>query len=171
MTVSILLELLVAALLGATIYYCWQLNRRLNGLRGGQDELRQLIEHLNDATRRAQAAIAELKMSSEAVGTRLGGQVSGARALADELTLIIEAGNNLADRVSGRLTGLSATPASLAEAGPSIARGPASPPRPLAGAATPTIAPLTASPATAPVPRPAAEPAAPDLLRALREVR
>ena len=107
MTTTLLLDLLVAALLSATIFYCWQLNRRLVVLRGGHDELRLLIENLNDATRKAQAATQDLKVSSDMVGTRLGAQVAGARALVDELQLIVDAGNTLADRVSGGLRGVS----------------------------------------------------------------
>ena len=110
MTTTLLLDLLVAALLSATIFYCWQLNRRLVVLRGGHDELRLLIENLNEATRRAQAATAELKSSSDAVGSRLNAQMGGARALVDELKLIVEAGNTLADRVSGGLRGVSGRP-------------------------------------------------------------
>ena len=162
MNAGFLLEALVAALLGATIYFCWQLNRRLTGLRGGQDELRVLIENLNEATRRAQAAIAEIRMSSDAAGARLAAQVTGARQLADELTLIVEAGNNLADRVSGGLSGLAGK---VTPFGPPPAR-PVPPPRP----STTGSAPQGAAPAS-PLAPPAADGGPSELLRALREVR
>ena len=110
MTTTLLLDLLVAVLLSATIFCCWQLNRRLVVLRGGHDELRLLIENLNEATRRAQVATVELKSSSDAIGNRMNGQVAGARALVDELKMIVEAGNTLADRVSGGLRGVSGRP-------------------------------------------------------------
>ena len=118
MTTTLLLDLLVAALLSATIFYCWQLNRRLVVLRGGHDELRLLIENLNEATRKAQAATVELKSSSDTIGARLNGQVASARVLVDELKLIVETGNTLADRVSGGLRGVSGRPASGGKAAP-----------------------------------------------------
>lgn len=118
MTTTLLLDVLVATLLSATIFYCWQLNRRLVVLRGGHDELRLLIENLNEATRRAQVATVELKSSSDTVGTRLNGQMAGARALVDELKMIVEAGNTLADRVSGGLRGVSGRPVSGSKAPP-----------------------------------------------------
>ncbi len=171
MTTTLLLDLLVAALLSATIFYCWQLNRRLVVLRGGHDELRLLIENLNDATRKAQAATQDLKASSDVVGARLGAQVKDARALVDELQLIVDAGNTLADRVSGGLSGVSGKSGLGGNPGPAEKPGEAgfelradrtAGARPLpqdrvAAAAAVAARPGKGSPA--------------DLLRALREVR
>jgi len=170
MTTTLLLDLLVAALLSATIFYCWQLNRRLVVLRGGHDELRLLIENLSDATRKAQAATQDLKTSSDVVGARLGAQVAGARALVDELQLIVDAGNTLADRVSGGLRGVSGKPVAAGKASPAgkaddagfelradRAPGARPPPQERASAAAVAARPGKGNPA--------------DLLRALREVR
>ncbi|WP_439817326.1 DUF6468 domain-containing protein [Zavarzinia sp. CC-PAN008] len=107
MTIGLLVELLVALLLIATIYYCWRLNQRLALLRADHSELNTVIAELGAATARAERGLAELRQAAEAVGTRLNTQVVQARALADELTIITEAGHNLAERLSSRLTGTS----------------------------------------------------------------
>lgn len=69
----------VAVLLAVTIGFAFVLNRRLQLLRQNQGELLRLATALNQATARA-------------------------RALADELALITEAGNNLADKLEAGLT-------------------------------------------------------------------
>jgi hypothetical protein len=96
-----ILEGLVAVLLVVTVVYCAMLDKRLKALRTGQDGLKAIIEGLDNATRRAQAGIAELRAAADAAGHNLSGQVSKARALTDELQLMVEAGNALADRLEG----------------------------------------------------------------------
>ena len=102
---ELIIEVLVAILLVATVFYCHVLNRRLKTLREGQDGLRELIESLNVATERARLAIAEMKTTSESSSIGLQEQVGRARALTDELSVIVESGNKLAGRIETNLTG------------------------------------------------------------------
>ena len=108
MTVGLILESLVAILLVVTVYYCVILNRRLTGLRSGQDEFMSLVVELNEATRRAQNSVEDLKSSTLETGKELAESVSSARVLVDELAMITEAGNNLANRIERQLTGATA---------------------------------------------------------------
>ena len=105
MPVGMILEALVAVLLVVTVVYCAVLDRRLRALRSGQDGLKSIIEGLDGATRRAQTSIGELRAAAEATGMNLSGHVAKARALADELQIMIEAGNVLADRLEGSRPG------------------------------------------------------------------
>ena len=98
--IGLLLEGLVAILLVLTVVYCFILDRRLRQLRSGQDGLRSLIDGLNAATERAQGGIAQLKIAGDAAGHDLRDAVTKARALSDELSVMIEAGNNIADRLA-----------------------------------------------------------------------
>ncbi len=102
--VDLLLEGMLAVLLGVTVFYCVLLDRRLRQLRSGQDGLRDLISGLDMATKRAQASIFDLKAASETASTDLSGMIARARSLGDELSLMIESGNNLADRLEGGRT-------------------------------------------------------------------
>lgn len=97
---DLLLEGIVCVLLAATIGYCATVDRRLKAMRSGQDGLRDLIRDLGAATEQAASAIAHLRDASNATGQALGEQVKRGRALADELALIVEAGNRIADRLS-----------------------------------------------------------------------
>ena len=96
---DLILEGLVAVLLLATVVYCALLDRRLKALRSGQDGLRQIISDLNAATEQASASIAGLKDASDTIGKEIGGQLHRGRALADELELMVEAGDRIADRL------------------------------------------------------------------------
>ncbi len=97
-----ILELIVCIFLGATIAYCAMLDRRLRAMRSGQDGLRELVGELNNATQRAVSAIEALKQASAATGDELGGKVKEARVLADDLSLMIESGERIAERI-GRI--------------------------------------------------------------------
>ena len=103
MTVAFILDIVIAALLGVTIVYCWRLNRRLAALRQGRAELAKLISSLTEATTKAEAGISQLKGSAQEAGDELRKELSSARALRDELALITESGNNLANRLEERL--------------------------------------------------------------------
>jgi len=101
MPIDLILDSLVAVLLVVTASYCFILDRRLKELRSGQDGMKEIIRALNQATEQAQSAIAHLKISGDAAGHDLRETVSKARALADELSLMLESGNNIADRLEG----------------------------------------------------------------------
>ena len=100
-SIGLILDGLVALLLVVTLFYCFALNRRLRDLRSGQDGMRDLINALNEATNRAQTSITQLKGAGESVAAHLQEDVAKARSLADELSLMVETGNNIADRLSG----------------------------------------------------------------------
>ncbi|HEY4345113.1 MAG TPA: DUF6468 domain-containing protein [Parvibaculum sp.] len=99
--IDLMLEIIVCVLLVATIGYCAMLDRRLRAMRTGQDGLRDLIRDLSGATEQAIGAIARLRQASDATGGALTEQVKRGRALADELSLMVQAGNDIANRLGG----------------------------------------------------------------------
>lgn len=94
----------LAFLLLAVIGACFIVYRRLGTIKGGQAELRVLVNQLNTAVVDAQRGVANLKQSAAEVEDRLRVETRKASSLADELGLITEAGNNLADRIERGLT-------------------------------------------------------------------
>lgn len=99
--VDMMLEVIVCFLLVATIGYCAMLDRRLRAMRAGQDGLRGLITDLSAATTQAMSAIAHLRQAGDATGVALTEQVKRGRALADELELMVQSGNDIANRLGG----------------------------------------------------------------------
>lgn len=102
---TLLVDGLLALLLVTVIVVCFFVYRRLGTIKEGQAELRVLVDQLNHAVVEAQRSVANLKQSAAEVEGRLQVETRKASALADELGLITEAGNNLADRIERGLTG------------------------------------------------------------------
>lgn len=101
---NMLVDLVAIALLGATVFYCVLLDRRLRAMREGQDGLKDTIHTLNEACDRAAMSVRNLAGATEQVDDELERRLERARALADELGMILESGNNLADRLTGAST-------------------------------------------------------------------
>ncbi|GHF29357.1 hypothetical protein GCM10017044_25760 [Kordiimonas sediminis] len=97
---GILVVLLLAAIVACILVY-----RRMMTIREGQAELKALVDNLNIAISEAQKSVTYLKTSSTDIEDTLKTQMIKGRALADEMAVIIEAGNNLADRIEQGLTG------------------------------------------------------------------
>ncbi|MES1990655.1 MAG: DUF6468 domain-containing protein [Pseudomonadota bacterium] len=105
-----MLEIIVSLLLIATIGYCATIDRRLRAMREGQDGLRDLIRDLSGATTQALSAIAHLRQASDATGAALSEQVKRGTVLADELSFMVQAGNDIANRLGGIETRRSVAP-------------------------------------------------------------
>ena len=104
MPAGMILESLVAVLLLVTIGYCFILNKRLSLLRNGQSELNDVVRLLNEAAEKARVGVEQLRRSSLSIAEDLTEKNRVGRALADELSMIVESGNSLADRLAGGLS-------------------------------------------------------------------
>ena len=96
--VSLIVELTLAALLAATIFFCARLEKRLRSLRADQAGLAGTISQLNSAIVAAQASLAGLRSAAKDADDKLARNVGAARALADELALLSSAGERIASR-------------------------------------------------------------------------
>ena len=97
---GVLAALLVAAIVVSMIVY-----RRLSTIREGQEELRQLVDRLNVAVVDAQRSVGNIRQAALEAEEKLENRIKKANSIADELGMITEAGNNLADRIERGLTG------------------------------------------------------------------
>jgi hypothetical protein len=89
MSESLLIDVTVIALLGATIYFAFRLDRRLQSVRNVQNELASVIRELNSAAARAEAGIQGLKMAAQSSGQQLEEQIHSARVVGDELAILL----------------------------------------------------------------------------------
>ena len=99
MTVSLIVELGLSALLLATIVYCAILERRLSALRKGQDGLKDTIVHLNEAIVSAGSSMRMLKAAASGAAEALDERIARGRGLADELSLLTASGERIAERM------------------------------------------------------------------------
>ncbi len=106
---ALIIDGILAVLLIAVIVVCTIVYKRLGTIKSGQTELRALVDQLNNAVVEAQRGVNGLKTSATEIENRLQLEGKKASAMADELGMITEAGNNLADRIERGLTGASAS--------------------------------------------------------------
>ncbi|MBF0392915.1 MAG: hypothetical protein HQL38_09560, partial [Alphaproteobacteria bacterium] len=90
MDLKLILDLIVACLLVATIVFAVLLNKRLDVLRKNRDEMAKLIAQFNDATARAESSIPKLRRAAEDASQQVQERVEKAQALRDDLAFMIE---------------------------------------------------------------------------------
>jgi len=96
---KIFLDLIVSALLVATITYAVRLNSRLTALRKNRDDMSKIIVSFNEATVRAESSIPKLKRAAEEAGGSLQERVEKAQSLRDDLAFMIERADTMANRL------------------------------------------------------------------------
>lgn len=94
------LNVVILCALGAAIFYAFTLSRQLKSLQADRKGLEALITALNIASAKADAAARGIKASAEEGADALQKKINTARALSDELEIIVEAGDNLAERLA-----------------------------------------------------------------------
>ena len=98
-TAVLVVDVLVLAGLAATIFYAVRLNRYFSTLKADQADMQKLVKSLDLAAARAETAVKALRETAVLSGGQLQEQINKGRSLFDELALMIEAGDNLADRL------------------------------------------------------------------------
>jgi chromosome segregation ATPase len=99
-SLGLVIETLVAILLVLTIGYCMVLNRRLKRLKADEHSLKATIGELITATEIAERAIGGLKHTVRDVNENLGGQLTAATQMSEQLKRQLAEG----DHVMRRLT-------------------------------------------------------------------
>ncbi len=119
--ITLALDLVILTALGATIFHALRLSRQFQQMQVDRKAFETLIAALNVASSRAEAAIQSLKTTSIESGDRLQEKINRARALAEELEIIVQAGDSLAGRLeslaekSRKSTTSTAAPAEMAD--------------------------------------------------------
>jgi hypothetical protein len=96
---KLVLDVIIALLLAATIVYALVLNRRLGILRRNGEELAKLIARFNEATLRAESSIPKLRKAAEEAGQALQERVEKAQSLRDDLAFMIERADTMATKL------------------------------------------------------------------------
>ena len=97
--ISLVFDILITCLLGATIFFAIKLSRHLDTFRSNRTTMENLIRELSNQITRAQEGISILDELSANRGDELRSSISKAQALSDELQLMTESGNSLAERL------------------------------------------------------------------------
>lgn len=105
MTLTLMVEIVVAVLLLVTLGISLVLNRRLGNLRANQEEMRRLIGDFDKALAKARQGMTELKTASATADTAHEERMKQAKTLREELGFMIETADRLADRLAGEASG------------------------------------------------------------------
>jgi Domain of unknown function (DUF6468) len=93
------IDMVFITLLVTTIVFAFRLERRLASLRGTKEQLAAVIGELNAAAARAEAGIRGLKSAAETTGATLEDRVKRARSLNDDLTVLVQTGQRVAQKL------------------------------------------------------------------------
>jgi len=85
--IALTLELVLAVMLAACLFYFWRLDRKLTAVRNGQDGVRAAAAELQQATAQAEAAVRAMRLTAQEAGRDLQQRINDARATADRLGL------------------------------------------------------------------------------------
>lgn len=96
---SIILDFAVMTALIGTIYFAMRLSNSLNNFRAHRNEMKSLIAELSKNINDAQNAIEGLKATSNIAADNLDDVLHDSRRMAEELKMINESSNNIADRL------------------------------------------------------------------------
>lgn len=94
-----ILELALVGLLAATLFHAVRLERALGVLKRDRGQLQELIAGFNSSTRQAERGIERLRAATDGAGIQIARQTDAALSLKDDLALLIDRGNGLADRL------------------------------------------------------------------------
>lgn len=96
---SLLLDMLIAALLGATIFYAMRLYSSLSSFREHRDDFEHVVAKLVASIGQAEQAMKNLKNAGTQEAQNLDELIHHAREMADELRMVNEASDSMAKRL------------------------------------------------------------------------
>lgn len=99
-TIGLLFDILILGALIVAIRQAWRLNRDFERMQADRKVFESLIAALNIATSRAEGAITGLREAASEGGDQLQEKINKGRELAHELDIMIQAGDNLANRLT-----------------------------------------------------------------------
>lgn len=97
-TLDVLLNLVMAGLLLATLIYCLKLNKRIKILQDSKSELARIIREFDQSTQRATQNINEIHAATMRISENIQHKIDKANYLADDLEMMIDKGNKLAGK-------------------------------------------------------------------------
>jgi hypothetical protein len=98
--VGLVVDIIMLGALGVAIMQGLRLSRQFDRLKADRGAFDKLIQALNLASSRAEAAIRSLKEAAVESGDKLQDKVNAARGIAEELEIMVQAGDNLAERLN-----------------------------------------------------------------------
>ena len=100
-----ILEIVLMALLGATLFHAVRLERALGVLKRDRAVLEELVGGFNTSMRQAEAGTDRLRAAADGAGRLLAQQIDTATTLKEDLLFLSQRGERLADRLGEQVRG------------------------------------------------------------------
>lgn len=126
---GMIFDLILLAALGVVMYRAHLLSRQFAEMQANRAAFEQLIQALNIATQRAEGAIMGLREAATESADGLQNKINAARALSDELEIMVQAGDSLAERLQNLASQNRSTNTAAPAEEPRTAAKPATAPR------------------------------------------
>ena len=101
---SLIINLMMAALLMATMVYCRKLSGRIKVLQDSKSDLARIIHDFDESTKRATQSIAEIHLATSRLSENMQHKIDKANYLADDLQYMIEKGQKLSGKTDATPT-------------------------------------------------------------------
>jgi cell division septum initiation protein DivIVA len=97
--INLILDCAVILMVAVGIFYALRLSRQLNDFKADKKALDDMVKSLDLAANKAEDAIKKMRQSALTTADDLNAKINKGRGIGDELILMIEAGDNLAERL------------------------------------------------------------------------
>jgi len=97
---SLIMDVIMIAMMAATMIYAFTLNRNLERLKSVKTEFDATVQKLTLSITQAERGLADLKLAAQEVGGDIESRIADARGLSQELQFMIETADSLANRLS-----------------------------------------------------------------------
>lgn len=97
--IGFLMDAVILALLGATVFLAYRLNTNLRNFKQSRSEMEGVVNRLTANIERAEKAVAGLQVSARNSGMDMDKKIKESKFLIDELKFMNEAGDSLASRL------------------------------------------------------------------------
>lgn len=97
--IGLAFDIIILVALAVTMWRATQLSRQFERMQADRKAFEQLIGALNLAASKAEGAIRSIKDTAIESGSTLQDKVTRARGISDELEIMVQAGDNLAERL------------------------------------------------------------------------
>jgi len=105
-----ILEIVLMALLGATLFHAVRLERALGVLKRDRAVLEELVGGFNTSMLQAEAGTDRLRAAADGAGRQLAQQIDTATTLKEDLAFLSQRGERLADRLGEQVRGVRPAP-------------------------------------------------------------
>jgi len=99
MNYNLILDLTILIVLGITIAFCWNLNKKILSLKENKKEMIDFIKGLDSTIIKAHHSIVALKEATETAAFERNKSFEEANQLAKDLSFMIDSGNRLIGRI------------------------------------------------------------------------